>query len=119
MISTTPRRRITRQRSHIGFTDALTFTLSSRVVSNQFRRGPTGPRRRTSGHKKTALRPIENGSRGPRKRRLAPLERPDVRIVALHAPLVASGGVTPGVVDRLGMPPESDRLRGPSVVGEL
>jgi len=26
--STTPRRRITRQRSHIGFTDALTFTVS-------------------------------------------------------------------------------------------
>jgi hypothetical protein len=28
--STTPRRRITRQRSHIGFTDARTFTRFSR-----------------------------------------------------------------------------------------
>src|SRR4051794_3367825 len=63
MTRTTPRRRTTRQRSHIGFTDALTFTLYSRVVSNQLRRRPAGPMNRARGHKKTAPWPIENGSR--------------------------------------------------------
>src|SRR6266511_2395972 len=38
-------------------------TQSSRVVSNQFRRKPAGPRNRARGHQNTALRPTENGSR--------------------------------------------------------
>ena len=40
------------------------------VVSNQFRRRPTGPMNRARGHEETALRPTENGSRGVPERRL-------------------------------------------------
>jgi hypothetical protein len=54
MTSTTPRLRITRQRSHIGFTDARTFIAPRWVVSNQFlekarRPHESGPRAQKDG----------------------------------------------------------------------
>jgi hypothetical protein len=60
MTSTTPRRRITRQRSHIGFTDARTFIaprvleVEHQVVSNHFpekapRPHESGPRAQKDG----------------------------------------------------------------------
>ena len=51
MTSTTPRRRITRQRSHIGFTDVRTFIGPSWVVSiNNIREKALPPMNRRGGH---------------------------------------------------------------------
>src|SRR5439155_1574924 len=51
MTSTTPRRRMIRQRSHIGFTDARTFTLYSlgRIQSTS-EQGDSGQRQGGQGH---------------------------------------------------------------------
>src|SRR6266516_2240316 len=103
MIRTTPRLRTTRQRSHIGFTDALTFTLYSRVVSNQLRRRPAGPMNRARGREKTALRPTETGSRALLARRLGTATRSGQ--VALHRDGLLEGGP---VLERRGR----DRERG-------
>ena len=75
---TTPRRRITRQRSHIGFTDARTFIAlelgvvgaSTKSYPITFRRRPTGPMNRARGPKRRPHgRPeMVAGRRGPDRR---------------------------------------------------